>query len=236
VTASLRRTVIVTMAALGVAFILVWAASSGSPSLVGELPARHGATHTQLDLNHSQQPPSHRAHDVSTDAGPGATPLRWADDLGTLAALLAGLWVLAQVARAVLVAFGPRVTERQLVVDLDALPDVEAGRSAMDRDRRRQRDALASSDVRNGIVACWVLLEEAAAAAGVVRRPAETATEFVVRFLRTLDVDPRPVGVLARLYHEARFSTHPMGERARAEAVAALQSVHDDLARSGVTA
>ena len=88
--------------------------------------------------------------------------------------------MLAQVARAVLVAFGPRVTERQLVVDLDPLPDVEAGRSAMERDRQRQHDALASSDVRNGIVACWVLLEDAAADAGVVpgrprRRPSSSS-------------------------------------------------------------
>ena len=41
---------------------------------------------------------------------------------------------------------------------------------------------------------------------------------------------------MARLYHEARFSTHPMGEGARAEVVAALQSVHGDLARSGAPA
>ena len=54
-------------------------------------------------------------------------------------------------------------------------------------------------------------MEEAAADAGVARRPAETATELVVRFLHALDLDPRPVAELARLYHEARFSSHPMG-------------------------
>ena len=83
------------------------------------------------------------------------------------------------------------------MLDLEPLPDIEAGRETLRRDRERHDAALAGSDVRNGIVACWVLLEETAAEVGVTRQPAETATEFVIRFLHTLDVDPRPVGDLA---------------------------------------
>ncbi len=79
------------------------------------------------------------------------------------------------------------------------------------------------------------MLEEAAAEAGVVRRPAETATEFVVRFLHTLDVDPRPVAQLEDLYHEARFSTHPLGSDARTRAEAALEAIHRDLVSSSWT-
>ena len=65
-----------------------------------------------------------------------------------------------------------------------------------------------------------MLLEETACGRRAsLRLPAETATEFVVRFLHTLDVDPRPVATLAALYHEARFSTHelPADARTRAE-------------------
>jgi hypothetical protein len=37
------------------------------------------------------------------------------------------------------------------------------------------------------------------------------------------------VARLERLYHEARFSEHPIGEEQRAEAVEALEAVHRSL-------
>ena len=151
-------------------------------------------------------------------------------DLAGLTGLLITLWFIGMLLRAVIDIVGPRLRDKQLVVDLEPLPDVAAGRAVLTRDRDRHREALASTDIRNGIVACWVLLEQGAAEAGVVRRPAETATEFVVRFLRTLDLDPRPVAALAGLYHEARFSTHTLSEDARERATAALQAIHDELA------
>jgi hypothetical protein len=49
--------------------------------------------------------------------------------------------------------------------------------------------------------------------------------------LRTLDVDPRAISTLGRLYREARFSSHELGEDARTTATAALQQLHDDLHR-----
>ncbi len=56
-----------------------------------------------------------------------------------------------------------------------------------------------------------------------------------MRFLHALDLDPRPVAALAGLYHEARFSTHTLTEDARERAIAALEAIHDDLARLAVT-
>ena len=55
----------------------------------------------------------------------------------------------------------------------------------------------------------------------------------MVRFLHLLDVDPRPVGELARLFLEARFSSHPMPPDARPRAEQALAAIHRDLARTG---
>jgi hypothetical protein len=49
--------------------------------------------------------------------------------------------------------------------------------------------------------------------------------------LHALDLDPRAIERLARLYREARFSRHPLGEDARAQAAAALEALHADLAR-----
>jgi hypothetical protein len=70
----------------------------------------------------------------------------------------------------------------------------------------------------------------------VARAPAETPTEFITRFLHRLDVDPRAAATLAELYHEARFSTHPLPPDARARARAAVEQVHRDLSTAGVGA
>jgi hypothetical protein len=80
-----------------------------------------------------------------------------------------------------------------------------------------------------------VLLEETAANVGIPRLPAETATELVMRFLHTLNVDPRPVARLAELYHEARFSTHDLPADARQRAEQALAAIHADLEHKAVS-
>jgi hypothetical protein len=233
VTAAGRRTAIVTMTGLLVAFLLVWSAATGPIGLaegVPDGPVVHQGT-TQRQDTHRQEG-SRPASDVSAGHHDryGA---QWLHDLAGLTGLLLGLWFLGMLVRALVVIVGPKLPDKQLVVDLDPLPDVGAGREALSRDRDRHLAALASNDVRNGIVACWVLMEQGAAEAGVVRRPAETATEFVVRFLHTLDLDPRPVAALAGLYHEARFSTHSLTEDARERALTALQAIHEELAHLG---
>jgi len=91
--------------------------------------------------------------------------------------------------------------------------------------------ALGEGSPRNGIVACWLSLEQAAAAAGVPRDPAETSAEFTSRVLATYTVDRTAIVTLSRLYREARFSSHVMDEKARESATAALSALHADLAR-----
>ncbi|MHA3701569.1 DUF4129 domain-containing protein [Jatrophihabitans sp. YIM 134969] len=103
----------------------------------------------------------------------------------------------------------------------------------------------AGGDPREVVVACWVRLEAAAEAAGRGRRPAETATDVARRWLEDDrleddrleddrledDRDPRSgeqraaVDRLASLFHEARYSSHPMSERQRADARAALATL-----------
>jgi hypothetical protein len=117
-------------------------------------------------------------------------------------------------------------------VDFDVLPGPELAR-AMVRGRDDQLAAVAEGTPRNGIVACWVRLEETVAEAGVRPLPSETSSELATRVLHALDVDPRAVGTLARLYREARFSEHELGEDVRAQARETLVEVHDELARRG---
>ena len=233
--ASSRRTVIVVVAALGVALVMVLAASTGPEGMIGNLSENDSSTRTVPDEPAATSVPVEQGTDKRPfdrlDTGLGD----WLQDLFFLALLLLGLWLGAGVVRFVVLRLARELPDKQLVLDLDPLSVAEAGREAVRRDRELYDAALAGSDVRNGIVACWVLLEETAANVGIPRLPAETATELVVRFLHTMDVDPRPVASLARLYHEARFSTHELAADARTRAERALADIHADLDRSAVT-
>jgi hypothetical protein len=89
--------------------------------------------------------------------------------------------------------------------------------------------AVDSGTATDGVIACWVALEDAAASAGVPREPSETPAEFTVRVLGVGAVSEPELLRLAQLYREARYSTHGSSEEARAEARAALLRLRDDL-------
>lgn len=84
----------------------------------------------------------------------------------------------------------------------------------------------------DAVIACWVGLEDAAAAAGVARTAAETPAEFTVRVLAVDGVSATDLATLADLYREARYSSHPSTEQSRAKARAALIRLHADLTAS----
>ena len=85
-----------------------------------------------------------------------------------------------------------------------------------------------------GIVACWVQLERAAADAGTHRAAPDTPSELAGRLIDRHDVTPGPLLRLADLYREARFSRHELPESARDAARAALQAVRTELEASVV--
>jgi Domain of unknown function (DUF4129) len=86
-----------------------------------------------------------------------------------------------------------------------------------------------ADDPTDAILACWLRLEGVAADVGVARDPADTPTDLVVRLLAARDVRPDTLVRLAALYERARYSPDPLGEDARSEARAALESVEADL-------
>ena len=92
-----------------------------------------------------------------------------------------------------------------------------------------QRDLLLTGEPRNAVVAAWSRFEEQASRAGIDRSRWETSTEFVLRLLEAVHADDVAVSRLASLYHEARFSTHELGEPDRSEAIAALDRIHRSL-------
>ncbi|MDF1503224.1 DUF4129 domain-containing protein [Roseisolibacter sp. H3M3-2] len=85
--------------------------------------------------------------------------------------------------------------------------------------------SLDDRDLGNAVVQAWQGLEDAAAAAGVHRRPAETASEFTARILYRSRGSAKPIAVLLALYQRVRF-----GEYApRADDIAAARHSLDVL-------
>jgi hypothetical protein len=88
---------------------------------------------------------------------------------------------------------------------------------------------LDEEDPQEAVIACWVLLEQAAAAAGTARRPSQTPTQLVTRVLAEHLVTREALDRLVELYREARYSQHVLGAQARAEARTALERVRREL-------
>jgi hypothetical protein len=84
-------------------------------------------------------------------------------------------------------------------------------------------------DPRRAVIACWVRLEQAAAAAGTPRHPGDSPTDLVARLLSEQQVDAGALAALAQVYREARYATHTVDDRMRAQARSALQRLRADL-------
>jgi hypothetical protein len=63
-------------------------------------------------------------------------------------------------------------------------------------------------DPGNAVVRAWQGLQDAAASAGIDRRPAETASEFTARLLYRSRGSAAPIAVLLSLYQRVRFGEH----------------------------
>ncbi|NEA36557.1 DUF4129 domain-containing protein [Streptomyces sp. SID13031] len=111
--------------------------------------------------------------------------------------------------------------------------DAEWERVKVDRLAEAVESGLAAVDsgtASDGVIACWVALEGAAASAGVERQASETPAEFTVRVLGVGGVSEPELLRLAQLYREARYSTHGSSEAARTQARATLVRLRDELA------
>ena len=188
------------------------------PSLAPALPPTAGQAPSQV----TERPiPTQAPRDVQL---PG-----W---LMVAAQLLCALLVLAAVALLLwyLLRNGLRMRERQqeLVEQApvqtreEVLAAVDAGLSDLD-----DTDA----DPRRAVIACWVRLEQAAAAAGTPREPGDTPTELVTRLLRGHDVSAPVLFALAEVYRLARYATYTVDTTMRDQARAAVQQLRAELSR-----
>jgi ABC-type transporter Mla MlaB component len=87
----------------------------------------------------------------------------------------------------------------------------------------------ADRDPRRAVIACWVRLEQAAAAAGTPRHPGDTPTDLVGRLLAEQQVDSQVLAALLEVYRQARYATHTVDDQMREQAREALQRLRADL-------
>jgi len=206
--------------------VLVWAASTGPVSLFHDSGRRFVFKPPPPPVTpDSTEVPGRTLREVTRDVRPVAD-LSWLGNLIAVAVLL-GVCVGIFLALRALWLRRWRPPEPVEEVEFEVLPDQVV--SVLQQDAAARVDAVEQGSPRNGIVACWLRLQEALSDAGLRPAAAETSTEYVVRVLRSLDLDPRATGELAALYREARFSEHELGEEQRVRARAALEVLNRDL-------
>jgi hypothetical protein len=91
------------------------------------------------------------------------------------------------------------------------------------------------ADPRRAVIACWVRLEQAAAAAGTARQIGDSPTDLVTRLLLGHEISGDLLAALAHVYREARYATHTVDERMRIEARSALQRLRAELTADAAT-
>jgi hypothetical protein len=84
-------------------------------------------------------------------------------------------------------------------------------------------------DPRRAVIQAYVRMEGVLAAHGHARLPHEAPLEYLARVLRKLEVRAEAAHALTELFERARFSHHEIDAAMRAEAVASLEAVRDDL-------
>jgi hypothetical protein len=219
------------LAALGAALLVLaaWVTTAGSlPILRGALPTDDGRGAERpptITPPVKQKPPKKQASGDSL--GLDITIVMY-----TLLILL--LLVLASllIRKVVL-----RRRLRQTLAEAAAADPVDdewqlAAPEGLARSAARGLSALSEGEPRNAIVRCWTELEDAVERLGLARDPALTSEEFTSQVLQRYAVGRGEIETLGALYREARFSKHPMSERHRASAIAALTELSEELRRS----
>jgi hypothetical protein len=91
-------------------------------------------------------------------------------------------------------------------------------------------DLLRIADPRRAVIACYARMERLMSSSGIPRLPSDTPTEFLARVLQRRSVSVESASRLTALFERAKFSPHRVDERMRADALAALEQVRDEMA------
>jgi hypothetical protein len=216
-------------AVLGLLFLTSLAATRSEPQLERIRPE---ATRAE------EPPPLLPPEPLETpagDAGTGAArePAQglpdWTDTAALVVLGIAGLVVIALVAWAI-VRDQTRRRARRRRLRAPAEPEPRTADdlvAALDAGLEELSDA--DRDPRRAVIACWVRLEQAAAAAGTPRHPGDSPTDLVGRLLAEQRVDREVLAALLEVYRQARYATHTVDDHMRVQARSALERLRADL-------
>jgi hypothetical protein len=90
-------------------------------------------------------------------------------------------------------------------------------------------DLRAEPDPRRAVIAAYARLEQVLASHELPRLAAEAPFEYLARMLAELEVSEAAARALTDLFERAKFSQHAVGPEMKAEAIAALETVRDEL-------
>ncbi|GAA1397156.1 DUF4129 domain-containing protein [Catellatospora coxensis] len=214
---------------LAVAALLMLAAATASVSV---LPIGRAAPEQSASPNPTPTAsPSPRTPTPSPSAPPEeAADTGWLGVVGLVVLLAIGaavLVVLLKAAAKSTTKFRRRAIREKPPVRIAQLTDEEEVVAALDAGLLDLDDDAA--DPRTAVIACWVRLEQAAAAAGVPRLPDDTATDLVVRMLHRRRLDAGVLNGFADVYRRARYATHRVDDDMRLQARASLHRLRDEL-------
>jgi Domain of unknown function (DUF4129) len=135
----------------------------------------------------------------------------WAAGLGVAALALAALELRRRQA--------PLAPEAEPDAAEDVLAAVEVSLAEIERE----------ADPRLAVIKAYARMESTLATSGVPRRAVETSLEYMARALGALRVTRQPVERLTALFHEAKYSRHRVDPGMKADAIAALVAIRDQL-------
>lgn len=232
-------------AALAGLLLLAGLASlGGASSRVGAVSGTQSARSGRLDPCSSTEPTgkhaqcrtiTHRRIAVGrTTASPAFRLLFFAaiGGIGSYLVALGAALLIGLFGAGSLISVRRRERERPAGVPDDSggdVPGSTAGRRLGEAVEAGLVDLDEAGDPRRAVIAAWLRLEQAAAAAGTRREPAESPAELAQRVLQAHDVTPVTLARLADLYRAARYSRHEVDGQMRVEARRALQRLQREL-------
>jgi Domain of unknown function (DUF4129) len=153
--------------------------------------------------------------------GGGSQGIHWSDARWILVLPLLALLGLAAASFAL-------ARRRRAPAPPDAEPVAEAVVAVLDE---ALDDLGDERDPRRAVIAAYARMEDVLAEHGLGRRPAETPYEYLARVLTDLRASERSARRLTELFEWAKFSTHEVSERMRADAIGCLTRLRAEVAR-----
>jgi hypothetical protein len=220
-------------AVIGLLVVAALAATRSEPQLERVNPAAEPSA--------DDAPPLLPAEPLETPAGGAGSTAPSADGLpgwlGTAALVVLGIAGLVVITLVIWAIVRDQTRRRARRVGRRA-PVTEEPRTAEDLvaalDAGLEELSDTDRDPRRAVIACWVRLEQAAAAAGTPRHAGDSPTDLVGRLLREQRVDAGVLAALLEVYRQARYATRTVDDQMRAQARSALQRLRADLGAGAV--